>query len=272
MRMPYNSLTTRAYQLEACVQKYLFTIHVKDSASFHHSVHLTVKFVIFAVLKQTFFRVKIFLLRFWILRDRLSAFWIAKYNLNASELSVVATICFLTQNRWSEHHSVSHVSTQLNCTNNLYKDLKLVVLNSLMVSILQGLESWEKSVTPFTESFILPASGQAYANGQVLDCLRSCDRGLIVIGQQTDPNEAIASLKIAEALSWPAIVDVLSGEYLNFLSYIYIWIWLCSALVIVLTWFSVSGLCDNVGNKGGLASVTICKDDVKHLKRAAFQH
>jgi len=37
-------------------------------------------------------------------------------------------------------------------------------------------------------------------------------RGLLVVGEQSDPGEVVAAARLAEALGWPVAADVLSGE------------------------------------------------------------
>lgn len=42
--------------------------------------------------------------------------------------------------------------------------------------------------------------------------MAAAQKGLIVVGQMTRAEDAAAALKIAEALGWPLVADVLSGE------------------------------------------------------------
>lgn len=44
-----------------------------------------------------------------------------------------------------------------------------------------------------------------------MGCIAAARRGIIVVGQMTRAEEAAAALKIAEALGWPLVADVLSG-------------------------------------------------------------
>ncbi len=80
---------------------------------------------------------------------------------------------------------------------------------------MQGLERWEGSDLPYT-SHALPAPaqafhGSAYSGTPFMGCIAAARRGVIVVGQLTRPEQAAAALKIAEALGWPLVADVLSG-------------------------------------------------------------
>jgi len=44
-----------------------------------------------------------------------------------------------------------------------------------------------------------------------MSCLAAARRGIIVVGQMTCAEDAAAAMKIAEALGWPLVADVLSG-------------------------------------------------------------
>lgn len=82
--------------------------------------------------------------------------------------------------------------------------------------MLQALERWEQSDAPYT-SHALPAPGQSmpgspYAAAPFMTCIAAARRGIIVVGQMTHAEDAAAALKIAQALGWPLVADVLSGE------------------------------------------------------------
>jgi len=79
----------------------------------------------------------------------------------------------------------------------------------------QGLERWEGSGLPYT-SHALPVPGYtlssgAYAASPFMSCIAAARRGIIIVGQMTCAEDAAAALKIAEALGWPLVADVLSG-------------------------------------------------------------
>lgn len=46
----------------------------------------------------------------------------------------------------------------------------------------------------------------------VLALLRSARRGLLVVGELGNPEDAVAARRIGAALGWPVVTDVLSGE------------------------------------------------------------
>ena len=93
---------------------------------------------------------------------------------------------------------------------------------------LQGLERWEQSGQPFTAPVsALPAflgpplaaqslpsfSSSDAAASELLITLASAQRGLLVVAQMARPEDCLAALKIARALGWPVVADVLSGEF-----------------------------------------------------------
>lgn len=93
---------------------------------------------------------------------------------------------------------------------------------------LQGLERWEQSGQPFTAPVsALPAwlgpplaaqslpsfSSSDAAASELLNTLASAQRGLLVVAQMARPEDCLAALKIARALGWPVVADVLSGEF-----------------------------------------------------------
>ena len=44
-----------------------------------------------------------------------------------------------------------------------------------------------------------------------MGCIAAARRGIIIVGQVPRAEQAAAALKIAEALGWPLVADVLSG-------------------------------------------------------------
>jgi 2-succinyl-5-enolpyruvyl-6-hydroxy-3-cyclohexene-1-carboxylate synthase len=54
--------------------------------------------------------------------------------------------------------------------------------------------------------------GSPYAAAPFISCIAAARRGIIVVGQMIRAQDAAAALKIAQALGWPLVADVLSGE------------------------------------------------------------
>ena len=77
---------------------------------------------------------------------------------------------------------------------------------------LQGLQSWESSVRPYTDSIVASQGSQALLPGEILQQMRACTRGLVVVGEQREQKEALACVQISETLGWPLVADVLSGN------------------------------------------------------------
>ena len=46
---------------------------------------------------------------------------------------------------------------------------------------------------------------------ELLACLAGAKRGLLVVGQLATPQDCVAALRVAQALGWPVVADVLSG-------------------------------------------------------------
>ena len=103
---------------------------------------------------------------------------------------------------------------------------------------LQGLEQWQASSSPYTTPVLAPAAqhrpsqylpqhqqehvfeawegSSDAAMSELLGCLSCARRGLLVVAQLTQPQDCLAALRIAEALGWPIVADVLSGEHTCF--------------------------------------------------------
>jgi hypothetical protein len=112
-------------------------------------------------------------------------------------------------------------------------------------AVLQGLERWERSGEPYTthsalhtlpaaslQAMPLPGAaasapfGGAGAQGASLSALGAlppqaaaalravlgAQRGLLVVGELTHPDDVVAAAQLARALRWPVAADVLSGE------------------------------------------------------------
>lgn len=101
------------------------------------------------------------------------------------------------------------------------------------MSAVQGLEQWEASGLPYTTPVAAPASqhqpsqllphqgqqsmwaGADAGTSDLVRCLLGARRGLLVVAQLTQPQDCVAALRIAEALGWPVVADVLSGTKLR---------------------------------------------------------
>lgn len=90
---------------------------------------------------------------------------------------------------------------------------------------LAGLDRWEQGNEPFTSNtsmhVLINAGGSSVSslsahidnsalNG-VLSTLKHAKRGLIVVGELTSPEDAVAAVQLGKFLGWPVAADVLSG-------------------------------------------------------------
>lgn len=71
------------------------------------------------------------------------------------------------------------------------------------------------STPSFTLAAPIPRSPSLHATHtgefELLRILAGAQRGLIVVAQMARPEDCVAALKIARALGWPMVADVLSG-------------------------------------------------------------
>lgn len=78
---------------------------------------------------------------------------------------------------------------------------------------LEGLGSWLKGRHPFTigDSNYGGHSSVYTLEKRLLEKIISCERGLLVVGEISDPEDVSAAKQIAALLGWPVAADILSG-------------------------------------------------------------
>ena len=81
----------------------------------------------------------------------------------------------------------------------------------------QGLERWEPSSSPYTQGHMQLGSGdRTHSPAAYMQALLTAQRGLLVVGELPRAEDAVAALRIANALGWPVVCDVLSGASRSF--------------------------------------------------------
>ena len=84
--------------------------------------------------------------------------------------------------------------------------------NRICCLLSQGLERWEASSLPYTQGHVpLGSGGLADSPGACIPALLTARRGLLVVGELPRAEDAVAALRIAAALGWPVVCDILSG-------------------------------------------------------------
>ncbi|GAB4817906.1 hypothetical protein N2152v2_004952 [Parachlorella kessleri] len=120
----------------------------------------------------------------------------------------------------------------LNCS---FRDPLAPVAAEWSRACLRGLERWESSGEPFTTHSTLhgpltslptmpaaspggpaaalqsPAAAVPPAAAAALNAVLRAQRGLLVVGELTHPEDVVAAAQLARALQWPVAADVLSG-------------------------------------------------------------
>ena len=77
----------------------------------------------------------------------------------------------------------------------------------------QGLERWESSSAAYTQAHAQVAlGGGSHGLAGYIPALLAARRGLIVVGELPRAEDAVAAFRLATALGWPVVCDVLSGE------------------------------------------------------------
>jgi len=76
----------------------------------------------------------------------------------------------------------------------------------------QGLERWESSSAAYTQAYEQLALGKSsHGLPAYIPALLAARRGLLVVGELPRAEDAVAAVRLATALGWPIVCDVLSG-------------------------------------------------------------
>lgn len=78
-------------------------------------------------------------------------------------------------------------------------------------SALEGLSNWLVGNEAFTGISIGTYGPPKNIDRTLFSKIQACRKGLIVVGELSNREDVMASVKLAEALGWPVIADVLSG-------------------------------------------------------------